>query len=142
MFRINDLIISISIIKYHFFRRLLYIDIKNKELRQKIVRCRRICNQERICDQEEICNKKKICSQKEICVIKICSQEKIYNQDFFLFKNARKLIESDRIVNTKKRELRSSNASSFSFAKINLSSTENQHFWEKRQLSWFNIITY
>jgi hypothetical protein len=122
MFRINDSIISISIIKYHFFRRLFYIDIKNKELRQKIVRCKKICSQEEICDQEEICN------QKEICVIEICSQERIYNQNLFIFKNARKLIKSDRIVNTKKRELRSSNALFFSFAKINFSSTENQHF--------------
>ncbi len=142
MFRINDSIISISIIKYHFFRRLFYIDIKNKKLRQKIVRCRRICNQEEICDQEEICNQKEICSQEEICVIKICSQERIYNQDLFIFKNAWKLIKNDRIVNTKKRELRFSSALFFSFAKINFSSTENQHFWEKKQLSWFNVITY
>jgi hypothetical protein len=131
MFRINDSIISISIIKYHFFRRLLYIDIKNKESRQKIVRCRRICS------QEEICNQEKICNQEEIC-----NQERIYNQDLFIFKNAWKLIKSDRIVSTKKRELRSSSALSFSFAKINFSSTENQHFWEKRQLSWSSVITY
>jgi hypothetical protein len=119
-----------------------YIDIKNKELRQKIVRCRRICNQENICDQEEICNQEKICSQEEICVIKICNQERIYSQDLFIFKNTRKLIKNDRIVNTKKRELRSSSVFSFSFAKINFSSIENQHFWKKRQLSWSNVITY
>ncbi len=128
MFRINDSIILISIIKYHFFRRLLYIDIKNKKLRQKIVRCRKICSQKEIYDQKEICNQEEICSQEEICVIKICNQEKIYSQDFFIFKNSRKLIKSDRMINTKKRELRSSNAFFFSFVKINFSSIENQHF--------------
>jgi hypothetical protein len=66
MFRIRCSIISISIIKYHFFRRLLYIIIKNKELRLKIVRYK-ICNQEEICSQEEICNQEEICSQEEIC---------------------------------------------------------------------------
>jgi hypothetical protein len=142
MFRIKCSIISISIIKYHFFRRLFYIDIKNKELRQKIVRCRRICSQEEICDQKEICSQEEICNQERICVIKICNQKRIYNQDFFIFKNARKLIKSDRIVSTKKRELRSSSAFFFSVVKINFSSTENQHFWKERQLSWFNVITY
>jgi hypothetical protein len=111
MFRIKCSIISISIIKYHFFRRLLYIDIKNKELRLNIVRCKRNCSQEEICNQEEIC-------VIEICVIEICSQERIYSQDLFILKNARKLIKNDRIVNTKKRELRSSSAFSFFFAKI------------------------
>jgi hypothetical protein len=106
MFRIRCSIISISIIEYHLFRRLRYIDIKNKESRLKIVQCKKICS------QEENWNLQKICS-KNLQLRRNLQSRKNLQSRFFYFTNAWKLIKSDCIVNTKKRELRSSSVFSF-----------------------------